>query len=233
MRVGYACNEDDLQWAGLSCSDQEPCPVYLELTAVESQGTKILAGGNLHSTSATLSSILLRSDDSGATWKQPTAGIRGSAIDQLQLYDSGHGFAAGETQYPLPRDPFFLLTTDGGASWHKHLVGEDGDPGSIQRFWFDSPMHGEVVVETGKASTQSRYLSYESDTGGETWQLRGSSGRVPALKRAPAPADDTGWRIGDAKDGNAWQIEKRQGDQWTSVASFASKRPGAHRTRAG
>src|SRR5580700_6128264 len=66
MQVPYACAEDDLQWAGLSCSDNEPCPIYLELNSVVPDGKKILAAGDLHSSSVTIGSILLLSDDSGA-----------------------------------------------------------------------------------------------------------------------------------------------------------------------
>src|ERR1700760_1079401 len=81
VRIAYACAEEDLQWAGMSCSEDDPCPVYLELSSVVPDGRKIFAAGNLHSTSATLSSILLTSEDGGATWKEPAARIRGAAID--------------------------------------------------------------------------------------------------------------------------------------------------------
>src|SRR5579863_9528099 len=173
MRVAYDCPEEDLQWAGMSCTDDEPCAIYLELSAVVPDGRKIFVAGNLHGNSATLSSVLLMSDDSGATWKEPAARIRGSALDQLQFYNLQAGWAAGETQYPLPRDPFFLVTTDGGTSWSQSPVGEEGSAGAIQRFWFDSARHGEAIVDAGKASENGRYISYESETGGESWALLG------------------------------------------------------------
>jgi len=220
MRVGYACAEEDLQWAGMSCSDGEPCAIYLELNAVVSNGRKILAAGNLHSTSATLSSVLLQSDDSGATWKEPVTRLRGSVIEQLQFYDPMHAWAAGETQYPLPRDPFVLLTTDGGGLWRERAVGEEGNAGSVQRFWFDTVEHGELIVDAGKASSSGRYLSYESETSGESWLLRGSDDRLPVLRRAPAAADDPDWRIRTGTDGKAWQIEKHAGNAWEAMASF-------------
>src|SRR5579863_3289876 len=69
MRVSYACAEDDLQWAGMSCSDDEPCPIYLEFNSVVPDGKKILVAGDLHSSSVTMGSILLQSDDSGVTWR--------------------------------------------------------------------------------------------------------------------------------------------------------------------
>jgi hypothetical protein len=220
MRVAYACTEDDLQWAGMSCDDEMPCPIYLELSSVVPDGSKIIAVGNLHSASATLASVLLLSEDSGATWKEPAARVRGSALDQVQFYNLQTGWAAGETQYPLPRDPYFLLTTDGGGTWRTVPIEEDGSPGAIQRFWFDSAKHGELILDAGKSSEGGRYLSFESETGGDNWMLRGKADQSPRLRRAPASAEDSGLRIRQSKDGKAFQIEQRTGEQWKPVAAF-------------
>src|SRR3954467_13795215 len=70
MVLPFQCTAEDTQWAGLQCSDEEPCPIYLELTAVESAGDRILVAGNVHSTSVTLFSVLLSSDDAGHTWRE-------------------------------------------------------------------------------------------------------------------------------------------------------------------
>jgi photosystem II stability/assembly factor-like uncharacterized protein len=183
-------------------------------------GRKIVAAGNLHSNSATLASILLLSNDAGATWNEPTPRLRGNALDQVQFYSLQDGWAAGETQYPLARDPFFLLTTDGGTSWRQVPVGEDGAAGAIQRFWFDSAQHGELIVDGGKASSGGRYLTYESETGGANWTLRGKSDQAPRLRRAPPAGEETGLRVRPSKDGKAFQIEQQNGGQWTPVASF-------------
>jgi photosystem II stability/assembly factor-like uncharacterized protein len=218
-RVPYSCAEEDLQWAGMSCGN-EPCAIYLELNSVAPDGKKIFAAGDLHSSSATLGSILLVSDDSGATWKEPAARMRGSALDQLQFYNLQTGWAAGETQYPLARDPFVLVTTDGGASWLERPVGEEGGAGLVQHFWFDSAQHGELIVDAGKSSAAGRYLSYESETGGESWMLTGKSRQLPKLRHAPPSSEDADWRVRPSKDGKAFQIEQRAGGQWTPVASF-------------
>jgi hypothetical protein len=217
LRVSYACAEEDLQFAGLSCNEEEPCPVYLELSAVASSGRKILAAGNLHSTSATLNSIVLESDDSAATWKESAARIRGSAIEELQFFDAEHAWAAGETQYPLPRDPFVLLTTDGGATWREKSVGEEGAPGSVQRLRFDSPQHGDLLIDAGKKAEGGRYLSYESDTGGDSWTLHGASSQSPP---APRRQENSDWRIRPSKDEKTYQLETRHADVWSAAASF-------------
>jgi hypothetical protein len=220
MQVAYSCPEEDLQFAGMSCTDDEACAVYLELSSVVADGKRIVAAGDLHSSSATLRSIVLLSEDSGATWKEPAARLRGSALDQLQFYNSQTGWAAGETQYPLPRDPFFLLTTDGGASWRQSLVGEEGSAGAVLRFWFDSAQHGEAIVDAGKTSESGRYLTYESETGGESWTLTGKRNQPPKLAYAPASGENSDWRLSPSQDGKAFRIEQHAGGQWKPVASF-------------
>src|ERR1017187_2904705 len=65
MLAPFHCTEEDIRSAGLECSEQDPCPVYLELAAVESTGIRIFAAGNIHTANATLYTILLGSEDNG------------------------------------------------------------------------------------------------------------------------------------------------------------------------
>ena len=211
FRVPFACAANDLDSVGLSCSDAEPCPIYLEISSVALNGNKLLASGNIHSSSGTISSVLLLSEDSGLTWKEPTARIPAAALEQVQFYNLQDGWAAGETQYPLPRDPFILLTTDSGASWRQVSVGEEGSPGYVQRFWFDSAQHGELIVDAGKSQPGGRYLTYETETGGTSWTLRGKSDQQPKLRRAPASLENPEWRARPSKDGKVYNIEPKTG----------------------
>jgi hypothetical protein len=220
LKVPFACAEDELQAVGLLCTEDDPCAVYLELAGVAIAGKKIFVAGNLHSSSATLSSILLSSDDSGATWQEPAARVRGTALEQVEFYDLDHGWAAGESQYPLPRDPFFLVSTDGGASWRRRPVTEDGGPGSLYKFWFDSAQHGELIVDAGKRAPSGRYFSYESETGGDSWMIRGTTNQLPKMKHAPAVFDNPDFRVRAAANGKAWLVEKRSAEKWETAASF-------------
>lgn len=217
IRVPFACKSENLDWAGLACSDDDPCSIYLELNAVAAAGKSVFLAGDLHVESATLSSILLASNDGGLTWKEPAARIRGAALDQLQFYDGQHGWAAGETVYPLARDPFFLITSDGGESWRNRAVADEGGPGSIQRFAFDSPQHGEVLIDGGKGAEGGRYKRYESDTGGDSWSMRSATDSAP--KMPGARAADADYRTVASKD--VYRIEKRTGGNWSSIAAFA------------
>jgi hypothetical protein len=220
-RVPFMCAEDDLQSAGMSCSENDACPIYLEVSSIAPDGRKIFLTGNLHSTSATISSILLMSEDSGSSWKEPSPRIRASALDQLQFYNLQDGWAAGETQYPLPRDPFFLITSDGGSSWRQVSVGEDGMPGAIQRFWFDTAQHGELSIDAGRTSPAGRYLSYETETGGSSWTLQGKGDQLPKLRSAPPSPDNPDWRVRASRDGKSYAVESRNGDSWTPISSLA------------
>ena len=219
MKVPFVCVEEDLAATGMSCSDDNPCAVYLELSAVSATGKKLMLAGNLHGPSATLYSVLLASEDGGAAWKEAAARVRGAAFDQVQWFDAAHGWAAGETQYPLARDPFFLITTDGGGSWRQKPFFEDGGPGAVQRFWFDTADHGELIIDAGRTAPGGRYGLYESRTGGESWNIVSKTGQLPRLRQAPL-ADNVDYRISTDSKINAHVLEKRDGEKWTRVALF-------------
>jgi len=222
MKVPFDCDAEDLIAAGMSCSDDAPCPIYLELSSVSAFGKRLAVAGNLHGPSPTLYSLLLVSDDSGATWKEPAARIPGAAIEQIQLFDATHAWAAGEVQVPLARDPFVLVTPDGGASWREKPLGEEGSAGAVHRFWFDSAEHGELIVDSGRTASAGRYLTYESHTGGENWNITAKAVQMPRLRREP-PTTTFDYRLGTDSATRSFVIEKRTGgpsDSWTRVASF-------------
>src|SRR5271166_1646783 len=136
MHVALVCREDDLQSLGLNCSGDEPCPMYFELSAVEAAGGRIFLAGNIHTSSATVSSILMSSSDNGKTWTEPFDRIRFSTLEQIQFVDFEYGWISGAAIQTLARDPFFLATNDGGKTWKHVPIFDDTHGGSIERFWF-------------------------------------------------------------------------------------------------
>src|SRR5215471_6994177 len=88
MVVPFQCTNEDIQLAGLTCSEDDPCPVYLELSGAASTGIRIFAAGNIHTASATLFSVILGSDDNGHTWREGHDRIRGSGYDAIQFADA-------------------------------------------------------------------------------------------------------------------------------------------------
>src|SRR5689334_8325002 len=92
MKIPFQCTDDDISQAGLTCSQESPCPVYVELTAVAALGSKLFAAGNLHTESTTLYSLLLRSDDGGEGWTEPVARTRGAGVELSQCDDFDTGW---------------------------------------------------------------------------------------------------------------------------------------------
>jgi hypothetical protein len=217
----FACSAEDVQSAGLTCSEEDPCPVYLELTSVESAGSRIFVTGNLHTQTVTLFSTLLGSEDAGHTWRELHERIRAASLDRIQFFDPETGWTSGETLSPLSQDPFLLRTSDGGRTWRQHLVFDESAEnhlGTIQQFAFTARDAGSLIVDRGQGSDGDRYELYESPDGGQSWGIRESSSKQLRLKQAARVNSD--WRIRADRQSAAFQLERRQGPGWAAVASF-------------
>jgi hypothetical protein len=218
----FECTREDVQSAGFSCSEEAPCPIYLELSAAASAGNKYYVAGNIHSDAVTLYSVLLGSEDAGRTWSEINPRIRAAGLDHLQFLDSQTGWAGGQQLFPLPQDPFVLLTTDGGKSWRQQSVfGDNSDIhfGSIQEFYFASKTDGSIIIDRSQGGEAGPFARYESSDGGETWTVKEQNAKLLRLKDAPAP--DANWRLRVDAATKAFLVERRQGERWTSQAAFA------------
>jgi hypothetical protein len=219
-RVEYTCPADDVYKFGLTCSEGEPCDVFLELASAEGVGSTIFAVGNLHTVTTTLYGVLLMSGDGGKTWTEPNARIPAAALDQVQFSDFQHGFASGVTVEPLARDPFFLMTADGGKTWRRRPVFGETRYGSIQQFWFDSAKTGELILERSQGSA-SVYEVYQTSNGGDSWTIKESGGKLQKLAKAP-DKDGAAWRVRTDAASKTNRIERRAtARSWEGVASFA------------
>jgi photosystem II stability/assembly factor-like uncharacterized protein len=224
MLLPYQCTVEDIQAAGLSCSEEEPCATYLEIAAVDPVGSsRIVAVGNIHSSAVTLYSVLLMSEDSGHTWKEAAERVRGAGLDRIQFLDPDTGWASGELLSPLTQDPFLMVTTDGGRSWRRRPIFSDGREdrfGSIQQFVFAAKDSGSLIVDRGAGSDGDRYELYESPDTGESWTIKETSVKPLRLKRSP-PAANPEWRVRADSVTQSFHLEHRQGNRWTTVAAFA------------
>lgn len=217
MHVPFECTEADSQAAGLSCSEEEPCAVYVELTNIEAVGNKLFLPGNLHTDTTTLFSILLASEDTGKTWTEPHPRIRFAGLDQIQFIDFQNGWISGANLQSAPRDPFFLLTTDGGKTWRQRPISEESRVAVIERFWFDSPRDGSMLMDA--RLDLNRHELYETRTGGESWELRQASPSAIHVARAKE-SSESGWRLRTDSSTKSYVIEKSEGQRWQKLASF-------------
>lgn len=213
-RVEYSCPTEDVESFGLGCTPEDPCAVFLELASVEAVGAKLFLVGNLHTETTTLYGIVLQSEDAGKTWTEPVKRLRSAALDQIEFLDFSRGWISGAVIEPLPRDPFLLLTTDGGASWKQHAIFEEPRFGSIAQFWFDSAEHGELVIDSN--GTPPRHERYESNTGGENWEMKESTAAAIHLKTNKSAA----WRVRADAATKTYRVERRGSSGWETVASF-------------
>jgi len=219
LRVPVTCTEEDIQALGMSCSAESPCPVYLELSGLEALTGRLVVAGNLHTESATLSSIVLTSEDGGRTWAESHPRIRQAALDQMQFWDLTNGWVSGQLVGSLPRDPFFLVTQDGGKSWRQRPVFGDAHLGSIEKFLFTSAAEGRVLVDRAQSGEGGRYALLESKTGGDSWSILQITTEPPKnakFDRAPSAA----WRLRANGVTKAYQVEKREGGAWAMQAAF-------------
>ncbi|MFN0169532.1 MAG: WD40/YVTN/BNR-like repeat-containing protein [Bryobacteraceae bacterium] len=221
MVLPFSCTDDDITAAGMTCTEQEPCPVYIEFTSVEALGNQLLVAGNLHSSSATLYTVLLSSPDGGKTWSEAFERVRHAALDQIRFYGFQNGWISGQTLVPIPSDPFFLVTRDGGKTWRRKPLHDDGRPGTILQFWFDSAKDGAVLLDRGQSSDGNRYEYHESPNGGESWMVRETSDKPIRPKRLPPPPESSVVRVRADERSKSYNVEKQEGGKWKPLASFA------------
>ena len=224
MVLPFACSDEDIRWAGLTCTEEEPCPIFLDLTAANQTGKRILAAGNIHSESVTIYSVLLASDDGGHTWNEAHERIRGSGLDHIQFFDSETGWTTGQELFPIPQNPFLLVTGDGGKTWRMHEIFDENSEnrfGFIQQFGLTGKKDGSLVIDRGPGNTDDRYVLFESPDAGDTWTIKQESAKPLVLKNAATPTAD--WRIRTDAPSKSFHIEHREGTRWNSVGAFSVK----------
>jgi len=220
MVLDFECGEEDIRLAGMSCTPEDACPVYLELASVEAVGNRIFAAGNIHSSSTTLYSVLLSSDDNGKTWSEPHERVRLAGFDRIQFIDFENGWVSGEVQHPLPRDPFLMSTTDGGKSWQEQPIFAEPQFGAIVDFRFSSRTSGHLTIYRGRTGASGQYELYETPNAGETWMLRQTSERLIELMRGD-PGANPDWRLRADAATKSYRIEHLVGGAWQSIAAFS------------
>ncbi|HYI96968.1 MAG TPA: hypothetical protein VEX68_25720 [Bryobacteraceae bacterium] len=219
IRTPVTCTLATVQKLDLSCSLEDPCPLYLELSDAETVGTRIVIAGNIHTPSQTLESLLLVSDDGGKTWVDGHTRLLGGSLTDIQFIDFEVGWVSGHLLQPDARDPFFLITSDGGKTWRRRAVYSERKTGAIEQFRFDSRTSGKMTIDRGQPGENGlRYELWESLTGGDSWSIRQVDARpipFPGAQPATKPL-----RIRADAPTKTYRLEKQEDAQWRAVASF-------------
>ena len=219
--IPFACTADDLDHFGLTCSAEQPCPVYADLHFVEANGARVFLTGNLHTDSATLYSLLLASEDSGVTWKEAYTRVRSGYLEQVQFADFQNGWISGGLMTTLPRDPFFLVTHDGGQTWRDRPVFDEGRIGTIAEFWFENKSNGQLVIDhTRRPENGNRYELHESMTAGDTWLPKQLSPKLMKLPHSRSGSQHSGWRLNADSKTRTTRVEVERGGRWEAIAAF-------------
>lgn len=217
------CQEVDLESLGLTCSEGDPCETFLEFSSVEQNNGVLVLTGNFHTSTATIQSVLLVSEDDGSTWKEGHPRLKGASLEGMQFIDFSNGWVAGHSSLALPRDPFLLLTSDGGRNWRKVDFYAESRVGLVEDFAFKTAKQGWALIDNKGSGEAGRYELFETATGGASWELRMMTNRVP---KEAAPGQRVGSQTmrtrGDAKK-NVVVVERRAGAAWSPVASFRLK----------
>jgi photosystem II stability/assembly factor-like uncharacterized protein len=201
VHVDYTCTQGDFDWFGLTCSEEQPCAVFFEVSAVDALGSRIVVAGDIHTATTTMYGVVLTTEDGGASWNEAITRPRATAFEQLQIIGD-HGWLSGQRLEPLPKDPFFLITSDGGKNWREQPLFGETRFGAIPQFRFETTLSGELIFDdsVGKAVHQELYAT---KTGGDSWEMRQAGNKALHIK----PASDAAWIVTAPPGSKTYLIE--------------------------
>ena len=220
--VPLDCAYSHFDRAGIVCSEVTPCELFLELTAVEAAGEKVFVIGNMHTASATVSSILLGSDDGGTTWREPVERYSGAALESIRFANDGHGWAMGQQrELDSSSKPVLLATRNAGKRWQRYPISRDEEhTGIIVDFHFDSEDHGMLIIDREKHDGDPFEL-YESMNGGRSWLIRQITERKPKLRNRPPVEPESDWRVQEDVAAGDYKVEQIRDGEWVARSRFA------------
>ena len=133
-----ACTFEQVQKLDLSCSVDDPCPLYLELADVETVGIgsclPVMSTHPPRRSNPYCWSAMME----GRLGLKLTRVIPGGALTDIQFLDFEAGWISGHILHPDARDPFFLISSDGGKTWRRRPVYSEPKTGAIEQFRFTS-----------------------------------------------------------------------------------------------
>lgn len=205
----------------MSCSEDDPCPVYAGLTEVQPLGQRIFLIGSFHNVSSSMYSLLLASTDGGRKWEEPFERLKTGSFEHIEFFDLTTGWITGHLMQSFPRDPFVLVTKDSGATWTRRAVLNDSAIGVIEHFAFSSRRNGQLVLDRMQGGASSpRYERYESPDGGDSWSIKEAGSSLAKFVPSKEAPRDNGYRLRADTAAKSHVLEQRVGTRWQTVAAF-------------
>jgi hypothetical protein len=224
LKLPLECRAEAFLRAGLVCSEEAPCDMFLELVDITSIQDRVVVIGNIHTPSATIATVLLSSNDGGKTWTEPFERVDAASLEMIQTVDAKNGWIGGEqTTQDHASSPFLLVTTDGGLNWVRRPIwnGDEERHGSVLEIYFDDPQHGHVIIDR-QTSEGDSYELYESMNSGLSWSIRQISNEMPTIRRKiVANEPEKPWRLNENRATAAYEVEHLVDGEWTKVSAFA------------
>ena len=230
MRVPFACTQDDIR----ACRPDVSAGVTLARSTsswrFQPVGNTTFLAGNLHTDTATLSSILLATSDGGKTWHEPYARMRMAGLDLIQFVDFETGWISGQALSSVASRSVPSADARRRQDLVSRPVFSESREGAIDYFHFDSKTHGMLWIDRSQSGeTGDLYESYEADDrrrelDERARQAAAATGRAPGrpqrrngVSKPTPPRSRTGSSGAPERDGRRWR------PSW-SVRVIAGKR---------
>lgn len=226
ISLSTVCDIDRLEYAGIRCSEDRPCELYLELVSVAAEGSWMVLAGEVHTADATYESVVLASQDGGVTWTESADRIAAGGIESISIVDAQTAFVAGQQGDTATGElPFLLVTDDGGESWETRMVVTGGEKveGLVVAFQADGASHGYLILEQ-LAATGDPYRLYETYNGGRSWSIRQISADKPQIPGPRLALKTEDWNVRPDSASGEFVIAKRSSSAlsgWADQGRFA------------
>jgi hypothetical protein len=226
VALSTVCDVGRLEYAGIRCSADRPCDLFLELVSVASEGDWVVLAGEVHTADATYESVVLSSKDGGLTWAESAERIAAGGIESISMVDAQTAFVAGQQGDTATGEmPFLLVTDDGGESWETRMVETGGEKveGLVVTFQADTTSHGYLILEQ-LAATGDPYRLYETYNGGRSWSIRQISADKPQIPGPRLALRNEDWSLRPDSSSGEFIVAKRSSSElsgWAEQGRFA------------
>ena len=213
---------EEMGWGPL-LENEDACPLSLSVDGVHALDEReALLYGSLDAAPGAYRSLLLRTDDGGASWSEVMAPMPGSAVLDVSFASPARGVALVGWTVEGPGTLWAYGTEDGGRSWRR--LAEIAKPHNLDqpvRLQCRDHRRCRVQLECSDQSEGPGHLLETAD-GGHTWRP-GKPAALPPLSDIAIATDGTAWQIAAAPDeGDVIQLlRRRRGEAaWTPLPSL-------------